>query len=74
MHLSNAYTKDNKDDGVIYVGDFVNGLEHGHGVLTDAEGKRSEGNFIEGKKDGEFIEIDVDGKETKTVYVKGRRR
>ena len=42
-------------------GGFLEGLEHGAGVATDADGTRYEGVFVEGQRNGEFVVKDANG-------------
>ena len=49
MQKCTPFTRKNGD---VYVGDFVDGTEHGHGTYTWTNGDRYEGEFSQGNKHG----------------------
>ena len=44
------YTVDK--DGNSYTGGYVNGHEHGEGLMTYSDGSKYKGAFVEGKRQG----------------------
>ena len=56
--LSQVYTW---PDGGVYDGQWVDGSEHGIGMLTNPDGSQFKGEFVGGMRHGEGLLLDSDG-------------
>ena len=58
-------------NGVTYDGTFCNGIKHGRGLLTKADGGRYEGMFEDDKMHGEIWVTDAQGNGSVAQFYEG---